>query len=264
MARSTHTPASRPGASCFTSHTAESARISQTCSRAPGRKLTQALEERGRCAPIGSNRNAYGAGDRLGPYEVLGEIGWGSFKTVLRARNVAQAEAPGEVALAVPHRQDPESAPRHSSESELMRHLRHPHIVRVYETRFLEDEGTYFVAMELVAGCEDETLAGRVLLAAARIAWLRGETEAAMERYRTALGIWDRLGNVTRGAQVLNGLGLCALQRGDRTAAADLFQQAAGRSAAANWARAAAANNLGTLLLEEGRYLEAGPHLSAG
>ena len=96
-------------------------------------------------------------------------------------------------------------------------------------------------AEALVAGCEDEALAGRVLLAAARVSWLRGETEAAAQRYRAALAIWDRLGNVTRGAQVLIGLGLCALQRGERGAARDLFRQAAGRSAAANWARAAAA-----------------------
>ena len=91
-------------------------------------------------------------GRKLGPYELIADIDRGAFKHVYRARNHGAAEVPAEVALGVPHRQDIESALQHSSEFELMRHLRHPNIVRVYETRFLEEEGIYFVVMELVAG----------------------------------------------------------------------------------------------------------------
>jgi hypothetical protein len=91
-------------------------------------------------------------GEKLGPYEVTEELGAGAFKRVLRARNLSAPDVPPEVALAIPHRQDLESALRHSGEFELMRHLRHPNIVRVYETRFLENQGLYFVVMELVRG----------------------------------------------------------------------------------------------------------------
>lgn len=91
-------------------------------------------------------------GRKLGPYKVIGEIGSGAFKCVVRARNLGAPDIPSEVALGIPHRQDLESALRHSSEFELMRHLRHPHIVRVYETRFLDDLQVYFVVMELVRG----------------------------------------------------------------------------------------------------------------
>ena len=91
-------------------------------------------------------------GRKLGPYEVVAEIGAGAFKGVYRARNLSAPDVPPEVALGVPHRQDLASALRHSSEFELMRHLRHPNIVRVFETRFLEDERLYYVVMELVSG----------------------------------------------------------------------------------------------------------------
>jgi SpoVK/Ycf46/Vps4 family AAA+-type ATPase len=120
-------------------------------------------------------------GRRVGPYEVIGELGAGAFKGVYRAHNVNAPEVPSEVALGVPHRQDIESALRHSSEFELMRHLRHPNIVQVFETRFLEEERLYFVVMELVCGQGLSTLLQTTLrLEASVVARLGGEVAAAL------------------------------------------------------------------------------------
>jgi tetratricopeptide (TPR) repeat protein len=59
-------------------------------------------------------------------------------------------------------------------------------------------------------------------------------------------------------------MGLCAQQSGDRSRAVQLFEEAAQRGGALLWVKAAALNNAGMALLEEGRYTEAESPLQEG
>ena len=60
------------------------------------------------------------------------------------------------------------------------------------------------------------------------------------------------------------GMGMCAGQRGERARAVELFAAAADTDGVEDWVIAAAENNLGVMLIEEGRYAEAEVHLVSG
>jgi len=87
---------------------------------------------------------------RIGPYQILGQLGVGTFATVFRALD---ERAQRIVALKVLHphlTQDQESVRRFQQEGQLLQTLRHPHIVPVLNTGVAE--GRLYLAMDLVEG----------------------------------------------------------------------------------------------------------------
>src|SRR5207302_7924123 len=110
----------------------------------------------------------FAPGTRVGPYEVLRELGRGSMGTVLAARH---RELGREVALKVLSGTlvaDPASVERFRRESEAVAQLDHPGIVRLYERG--EADGAHFFAMELVTGSSLEQVIRRERVAYAEAA----------------------------------------------------------------------------------------------
>jgi len=93
---------------------------------------------------------ALSAGDRLGSYEILAPLGAGGMGEVYRAkhvklqRDVALKVLPNEFAS------DEERLRRFEREARTASSLNHPNIVTIYDID--EQDGTHFMAMELVGG----------------------------------------------------------------------------------------------------------------
>jgi serine/threonine-protein kinase len=89
------------------------------------------------------------AGTRIGPYEVITQIGEGGIGEVYRARDPRLNRF---VALKVlrPGALDPESRDRFQREAQAVAALNHPNIVTLYSAE--DDAGTTFLTMELVDG----------------------------------------------------------------------------------------------------------------
>ena len=100
---------------------------------------------------------ALNAGDRLGPYEITGELGAGGMGLVLRAhdtqlhRDVALKILPDAFAS------DPDRLARFQREAQVLASLNHPGIAAIYGIE--EAEGTRALVLELVEG---STLADRI------------------------------------------------------------------------------------------------------
>jgi hypothetical protein len=96
--------------------------------------------------------------DRIGPYEILGRLGSGGMGTVYRARDtrsnihVALKLLKDEVA------EDSDVVRRFEQEARTLQQLDHPHIVKLLAYG-VEEDGTHYIAMELVEG---ESLAHRL------------------------------------------------------------------------------------------------------
>ncbi len=127
-----------------------------------------------------------------------------------------------------------------------------------------EAEAALAEAEVLAEECTDRELRAQVSTAAGTLALMRGDPDAAEGRFADALAIWTDLASPTRAAHMQVGMGLCANQRDDRARAMELFATAAASDGAEDWVTAAAENNLGVMLMEEGRYAEAEPHLVSG
>jgi serine/threonine-protein kinase len=87
---------------------------------------------------------------RIGDYEVLGELGRGTFGIVYRARD---ARLGREVAIKVMHaggKPSEEELVRFRAETEALGSLQYPNIVQVYDTG--AHDGTPFLVMELIDG----------------------------------------------------------------------------------------------------------------
>jgi len=125
-------------------------------------------------------------------------------------------------------------------------------------------EGALAEAEVLAEDCTDCEIKGRIALASATLHWMQGDLRRASEGFVQAHQTWEALGNATRAAQALVGGGLCAGQSGDREGALAMFERAAADPCVEPWVRAAAVNNAGVLLLEDGRYEDAEPYLTAG
>jgi tetratricopeptide (TPR) repeat protein len=125
-------------------------------------------------------------------------------------------------------------------------------------------EAALVEAATLSDACEDQELVAQIATSAATLCWMQGNSPEAYERFSRAHDAWRRLGDETRAAQALVGMGLCANQQGQRARALESFSEAARREGVAAWVRAAALNNAGMMLLEEGRYAQAEPHLTEG
>jgi eukaryotic-like serine/threonine-protein kinase len=99
--------------------------------------------------------------DRLGPYEIIGELGRGGMGAVYKAVH-SETDEPAAVKLLFPHLAQEEGfRSRFKAEIETLLKLRHPNIVRLFG---FGDQGAYlFYAMEFVDGSslEQELRQGR-------------------------------------------------------------------------------------------------------
>jgi serine/threonine-protein kinase len=91
------------------------------------------------------------AGDRVGPYLLLEQLGAGGMATVWLAER-ADGAMQRQVALKLPHAGwTPGLAQRMARERDILAALEHPHIARLYDAG-TTDEGRPWLAMERVAG----------------------------------------------------------------------------------------------------------------
>jgi serine/threonine protein kinase/tetratricopeptide (TPR) repeat protein len=104
----------------------------------------------GRLKPAPNRLLDLAPGQRLGRYEIIGEIGRGGMATVFRARDV---ELQREVALKVlPNAvtRDERFVSRFLHEARTVARLSHPHIVQVHDIG--QDRGAWYISMELIEG----------------------------------------------------------------------------------------------------------------
>lgn len=93
------------------------------------------------------------AGDRIGPYRILGRLGAGGMGAVYRARR-ADGHLDRDVALKVIRHASPALAARFDRERRALALLEHAHIARLYDADVVTGglEPTPYLAMELVEG----------------------------------------------------------------------------------------------------------------
>lgn len=89
-------------------------------------------------------------GQTLGPYRVLREIGRGGMATVYQAVHTGQGYTVALKALSPELAHQQEFVRRFLREMEVMRRLRHRHIIQLYEAA--QSQGVLFMAMELAGG----------------------------------------------------------------------------------------------------------------
>ncbi len=89
-------------------------------------------------------------GQTLGPYRILREIGRGGMATVYQAAHTGQGYTVALKALSPELAHQQEFVRRFLREMEVMRRLRHPHIIQLYEAT--QAQGVLFMAMELAEG----------------------------------------------------------------------------------------------------------------
>ncbi len=123
-------------------------------------------------------------GARLGPYHILTPLGAGGMGEVWRARDtrlsreVAIKVLPSEVAS------DPERLRRFEREARTASALSHPNIVTIYEVA--REEGTSFIAMELVSGKTLRELIGGVPVALRRVLSIAPQLAEGLARAHAA------------------------------------------------------------------------------
>src|SRR5437868_3924766 len=93
------------------------------------------------------------AGQKIGPYEILAQIGEGGMGAVYRATDTKLGRDVAIKVLSDGFANDPERLARFSREAQLLASLNHPHIAAIYG---IEDRA---IVMELVEG---PTLADRI------------------------------------------------------------------------------------------------------
>jgi Tol biopolymer transport system component len=97
------------------------------------------------------------AGSRLGPYEILGQIGAGGMGEVYKARDT-RLERTVAIKVLPPHMSaSPESRQRFEREAKTISQLSHPHICAIYDVG--REGETEYLVMELLEG---ETLSDRL------------------------------------------------------------------------------------------------------
>src|SRR6516165_2956734 len=98
-----------------------------------------------------------GSGTRLGPYEVIAQIGAGGMGEVYRARDIKLNRDVALKVLPEAFAADADRLARFKREAQVLASLNHPHIAAIYG---FEDSGsTHALVLELVEG---PTLAGRI------------------------------------------------------------------------------------------------------
>ena len=107
-------------------------------------------------------------------------------------------------------------------------------------------------AMVLAEELGDRALCAMVLLDSAYNALLRRDVARAVAAYAMSAERWRELGDETRWAQCILGVGMGQLDQGDLDAALTSFQAAAGAAGAEGWMRSAALNNIGVIQMRRG------------
>jgi len=95
-------------------------------------------------------------GERLGPYEIVAQVGRGGMGEVYRAHDTKLGREVAIKVLPSSFAADPSRLARFEREARVLASLNHPHIAQIYG---LETAPTPFIVMELVSG---ETLDGRL------------------------------------------------------------------------------------------------------
>jgi len=93
------------------------------------------------------------AGERLGPYEILGSVGAGGMGEVYKARDTRLDRSVALKILPSEYAQNPQLKLRFEREAKTISQLNHPHICTLY------DVGDNYIVMELIEG---ESLAERL------------------------------------------------------------------------------------------------------
>ncbi|MFO1322485.1 MAG: serine/threonine-protein kinase [Burkholderiales bacterium] len=111
-------------------------------------------------------RHAYAAGDAVGPYRLLGEIGTGGMGAVWLAER-SDGAYERRVALKLPHASMGRGlAERFARERHILAGLEHPHIARLYDAG-VDAHGSPYLALEYVEGlpidryCDEHALSVR-------------------------------------------------------------------------------------------------------
>ncbi len=111
-------------------------------------------------------------GTRLGPYEIVGQVGAGGMGEVFRAKDLKLGRDVAIKVLPVAFASDPERLRRFQQEARTLAALSHPNVVQIYDTG--EHEGSPYLVMELLEG---ETLRQR--LEQGRLQWRKAVEFAA-------------------------------------------------------------------------------------
>jgi serine/threonine protein kinase len=90
------------------------------------------------------------AGTRLGPYDVLSQVGAGGMGEVYRAKDTKLGRDVALKILPASFTNDPERVARFRREAQVLASLNHPHIAQIYGLE--EANGTQFLVLELVDG----------------------------------------------------------------------------------------------------------------
>jgi Tol biopolymer transport system component len=91
-----------------------------------------------------------GAGERLGPYEIIGSLGKGGMGEVYQARDPRLNRMVALKVLPVGRMAQPERRQRFLQEAQLASNLQHPNIITIYEIG--ASDGVEYIVMELVRG----------------------------------------------------------------------------------------------------------------
>ncbi len=119
---------------------------------------------------------SFAPGSRVGPYEVVSQLGAGGMGEVYRAadRRLARDVALKVIRRALVH--DDDALDRLLREATLASSLNHPNIVTIYETGVVGDDR--YIAMELVEGSTLRVVAGQGLPLGRALAMARQIAEA--------------------------------------------------------------------------------------
>ncbi len=179
------------------------------------------------------------AGDAVGPYRLLRELGSGGMGAVWLAER-SDGSLKRQVALKLPHLSwAPGLVARFEREREILSSLEHPNIARLYDAG-VDERGRPYMALEYVEGLPiDAFCRQHALTVAARVPLLLQVAEAvAYAHGRLVLHRDLKPGNilVTAGGQVrLLDFGIAKLMQGD-SAAETALTQASGRALTLDYA----------------------------
>jgi tetratricopeptide (TPR) repeat protein/RIO-like serine/threonine protein kinase len=119
------------------------------------------------------------ARERIGPYDILGELGRGGMGVVYRALDPALGRPVALKMILDASRADPEELERFHREARAAARLHHPGIVQVYGTGV--HEGRPYIAFELIEGESLEALLNRKQLSPRRTAELVRKVALALD-----------------------------------------------------------------------------------
>ena len=101
---------------------------------------------------------SFNAGENVGPYRIMEQLGQGGMATVYKAYHAALDRYVALKALHPAFNEDPNFEARFQREARLVAKLEHPHIVPIYD--YAEDEGRPYLVMKYIEG---DTLKARLM-----------------------------------------------------------------------------------------------------